>query len=197
MTRISPFIALSALVSLAACDTRTQGDAEGPDPSIETPPSPEPTVSILRPDIEQPELPPLPLEPLNITIGFPAGGTELDAAATAALESLLISEQVTTGGAITLRAHSDASGSDAVNERASQARGDKVRDWLIDKGIAEERITVIAFGEQNPIEPNALPDGSPNEAGRAANRRVDVEVTVIEATEPAEAATSAPVEPAQ
>ena len=35
-------------------------------------------------------------------------------------------------------------------------------------------VEVIAFGAQNPNEPNALPDGSPNALGRAANRRVEV-----------------------
>ncbi|MEL7217243.1 MAG: OmpA family protein, partial [Pseudomonadota bacterium] len=49
-----------------------------------------------------------------------------------------------------------------------------VAEWLIGKGVNQERIDVIVFGEQNPAEPNALPDGSPNEAGRAANRRVEV-----------------------
>ncbi len=49
-----------------------------------------------------------------------------------------------------------------------------------ERGIAETRIEVIALGEQNPIEPNALPDGAPNEAGRAANRRVELSVLVPE-----------------
>ena len=42
--------------------------------------------------------------------------------------------------------------------------------------VEEERIEIVAFGEQNPVEPNALPDGSPNEEGRAANRRVEVTI---------------------
>ena len=66
------------------------------------------------------------------------------------------------GGEIILRGHSDSGGSDDGNLRASQARAEAVRDWLVDNGIDSERITVIAFGEQNPAAPNALPDGSPN-----------------------------------
>ena len=49
---------------------------------------------------------------------------------------------------------------------------------MIDNGVAQERIVIIAFGEQNPVAPNALPDGTPNEAGRATNRRVEIEVSV-------------------
>ncbi len=143
---------------LARRQTRTNGEA----------------VSILRSDIEQPALPVAPLEPLNITVGFPDGGSKLDAAALLELQKVIISEQLELGGEVTLRGHSDAGGSDAVNERVSRARADQVKDWLIENDVAAGRITIIAFGEQNPIEPNALPDGTPNEEGRALNRRVEV-----------------------
>jgi len=80
---------------------------------------------------------------------------------------------------LTLGAHSDTGGNDKANIDASESRGLAVAAWLIERGIAEERISVIAFGEQNPIEPNALPDGSTNEAGRAANRRVEMVVDAV------------------
>ena len=38
---------------------------------------------------------------------------------------------------------------------------------------------MIAVGEQNPIAPNALPDGEPNEPGRARNRRVELEIAPL------------------
>ena len=179
---------LTALALLAACQGRSDRDANDASPESDTnpltaTPDPEAPVSIIRPDVEQPDLPEVPLEPLKVTIGFPEGGADLDASATAALEALVTSEQVVSGGPITLRAHSDAGGNDAANLRASQARGDKIRDWLTGKGIGEDRIAVIAFGEQNPAQPNALPDGSPNEAGRAANRRVDITVAPLELPE--------------
>ena len=56
---------------------------------------------------------------------------------------------------------------------------------LIENGIDEERITIIAFGEQNPLAPNANPDGTPNERNRAANRRVEVHVALPGASEEA------------
>ena len=64
-------------------------------------------------------------------------------------------------------------------------RGLAVAKWLIDNGVDAERITVIAFGEQNPIEPNALPSGAANEAGRAANRRVEIEIEALSGEEKA------------
>jgi OOP family OmpA-OmpF porin len=63
---------------------------------------------------------------------------------------------------------------------ASLARAEAVRDWLVENGVAEDRIRTIAFGEQNPIAPNARPDGTPDEDGRAANRRVEIEVLTRE-----------------
>ena len=55
------------------------------------------------------------------------------------------------------------------------------------------------MGEQNPIAPNALPDGSPNEAGRASNRRVEIDISPPEGagrgTDPA--TTSGPVPQAE
>ena len=197
MKKLSTIPTLAALAMLAACNTQADEDAgkeTAPDPSASASltPDPDAPVSIIRSDIEQPELPEIPLEPLQATIGFPEGGTELDAAATAALQLLLASEQVASGGPITLRGHSDAGGSDAANMRASQARGEKVRYWLVENGIDEDRISVIAFGEQNPVEPNALPDGTPNEEGRAANRRVDVDVAVVAVDPPAISETAAP-----
>ncbi|MBV7258449.1 OmpA family protein [Erythrobacter crassostreae] len=185
MRRAPIIVALCVFGILAACSNQTgENPVDAANDESEQLPSPDAPVSILRPDIEQPELADLPLEPLMVTIGFPNGGDELDAAAMAALEELLVSEQVIEGGSIVLRAHSDAGGGDAVNMRASQSRGDSVRNWLIAKGIDADRIEVIAFGEQNPLQPNALDNGQANEDGRAANRRVEIEVAVVGDGEP-------------
>lgn len=173
---------LTAALSLAACDNRPRGDETSGDDGTESSgpltPNPEQPVSIIRPDVEPPEPEPTPLQPLALTIAFPEGGDEFDQRAKAKLEKLLGSQQVAKGGQITLRGHSDAGGADAANLRVSRVRAERVRDWLVEKGIDPSRITVIAFGEQNPREPNAMPDGSPNEAGRSANRRVEVEVSL-------------------
>ena len=177
--RIQSIIATGAAVGLlAACSAEpsSEGDLNDGPAAI---PNPEEPVSILRPDVEQPAQEAAPLEPLNAIVGFPDGGAELDADAIAALEQVLLSEQLASGGPITLRAHSDSEGTDEANADSSETRGLAVAAWLIDKGVADDRIEVIVFGEQNPIEPNALPDGSPNEEGRAANRRVEVLIVPI------------------
>lgn len=178
ITRLS--ITVLACAALAACGARDGSeDPGGDDVDAAATPSPDAPVSIIRPDVEQPEVAEVPLKELRLTVGFPDGGSELDDAATSTLQELIVSEQAALGLPITLRAHSDAGGNDAANMRASQSRGASVAEWLVENGIAEDRIEIIAFGEQNPVEPNALPDGEPNEAGRAANRRVEIYVPTL------------------
>jgi OOP family OmpA-OmpF porin len=190
---ITKYLAPLALaVGLAACQAQNDetedaqsGMTDEPEPTAEAEPEDDPEpVSILRPDITPPELPEaelpeVPLEPLEVTIGFPEGSMTLDDAAEAALEGVLESEQLATGASIVLRSHTDSGGSDEANVRASEKRGKLVKDWLVEEGIDADRIRVIAFGEQNPIAPNALPDGSPNPRGRALNRRVEIAVVPV------------------
>ena len=177
-------LGLSAiLLALGACN-RGDEPADGANDTGEP-------RSIFRPEFQVE-----PIEALQETsaletrVLFPEG-TELTEEARAELATVLASPQVAAGGRITLRGHSDAGGSDEANLRASQERAEAVRDWMTENGIAEERITVIAFGEQNPAAPNALPDGSPNEEGRAENRRVEIEVATSEPAPPEKAPTLA------
>jgi OmpA-OmpF porin, OOP family len=171
------------LFALAGCE-RQQAPAE----PAASEPAPQPT-SIMRDDLDDSVLPPPEpqLAPLDARISFSDGGAELSESAMAELASILRSPQIAEGGAIELRAHSDSAGSDEANLRASGRRGEAVRDYLVENGVAPERITIIAFGEQNPLQPNARTDGTPNEPGRAANRRVDLHVALPDEEPDAEA----------
>jgi OOP family OmpA-OmpF porin len=170
-------VAALAVATLAACDR--QPAAPPPTPAAAAPSSSS-TASIIRPEVEATARPSPALSPLTLRIGFDDGGAKLSPVAIAALEQALASEQMKAGGAITLGGHSDSAGSDADNLAASRRRAEAVRDWLVEHGIAAERIALIAFGEQNPVAPNALPDGKPDPAGRAKNRRVDLTIAVPE-----------------
>jgi len=172
-------VALGCL-ALSGCNRDPQPPE--PEPQETETPSVEPTQSIFAPEAGITPVPEM-LEPLKTSVGFEEGGTELSEKARAELATVLASPQNKAGGAIVLRGHSDSGGSDDVNLRASQARAEAVREWLVEQGIDEDRIAIIVFGEQNPIEPNALPDGTPNEEGRAANRRVEISIAGDE-TEP-------------
>jgi len=72
---------------------------------------------------------------------------------------------------IRITGHTDAVGSDEANQILSEGRANAVRDELIKRGIAAERIEAEGKGESEPIADNAT------EEGRAKNRRV--EFTII------------------
>ncbi|HTM94888.1 MAG TPA: OmpA family protein, partial [Croceibacterium sp.] len=156
--------------ALGACDNAAE-PAPSPEPSEMV--SASPSVSIIRPDVATPSaVVDLPPPPLMATIGFPDGGAELDEAARADLATVLASEQLAEGWPVVLRGHADTAGNDADNLAVSSRRAKAVANYLVDHGVAEDRIAVIALGEQNPAAPNAHLDGTPDEAGRAKNRRV-------------------------
>lgn len=206
--RKSTNLSLTGLViasALALTGCKVEREAPDPEPTPTDGPR-----SIFQDDPAQggeSMLPAPPLPPLETVLSFADGTPELTEAVRAELATIVDSPQVAAGGAIILRGHSDSDGTDEANLDASRDRAEAVRNFLIEAGIAEERIEVIAFGEQNPVEPNALPDGSPNEQGRAANRRVEVmvetgasgnrEQTLIEtlSTPEAEAAPAAAAKP--
>ena len=146
----------------------------------------------MQPDvIEQPIVAPPPM-PFDATVGFPDGGSKLNDAATKALDAVLANPVTATGGAIVLRGSSDSHGSDADNKAASKARAEAAARYLEKHGVAKDRITVIALGEDRPVAPNANLDGSDNPAGRAKNRRVDLTVSPGGAPEPSASPTPTP-----
>lgn len=147
--------------------------------------------SILRADMDARPIADPPLEPLEVIIPFGESGSDMDGRGAGFIDEIVNSEQFRKGGAIILRGHTDSSGHDEVNIRASRRRAQEVADRLIEAGATEDRITIIAMGEQNPIAPNALPTGEPDEQGRARNRRVAV--TVMPPPEPDEEVTAADV----
>jgi outer membrane protein OmpA-like peptidoglycan-associated protein len=69
--------------------------------------------------------------------------------------------------AVEIRGYTDNSGSAGRNQKLSEDRAEAVRQWLIAKGIAAERLTARGFGAENPVAPN---DTAEN---RARNRRIE------------------------
>jgi outer membrane protein OmpA-like peptidoglycan-associated protein len=72
---------------------------------------------------------------------------------------------------ISIEGHTDNVGSVAVNEMLSNKRAQAVKNYLVNKGIEERRITATGFGSSKPVAPNSTP------AGRAKNRRVELHLS--------------------
>lgn len=168
-------VPLALALVLAACTDR--GGEAAPDPGNAVAPDEKP-VSIIRDDVREESGAGAMEEegPIRAVIGFPDGGSDLDAAAVQALGNLLSPDWVGGAQNITLWGHSDTVGSDAANFRAGEARARAVADYLEINGVTPDRIEIVSLGEGNPVEPNYLPDGSDNEAGQAANRRVEIQI---------------------
>lgn len=64
--------------------------------------------------------------------------------------------------------HTDATGSDAINNPLSANRAAAVRDYLIARGVPSARISIEGRGSHEPVADNA------SDAGRARNRRVEM-----------------------
>jgi outer membrane protein OmpA-like peptidoglycan-associated protein len=66
--------------------------------------------------------------------------------------------------------HTDSQGAPAYNQDLSQHRAQAVRDYLVGRGIAGDRISAQGFGPTRSIADNNSAEG------RANNRRVEIVV---------------------
>ncbi|MDT9600522.1 OmpA family protein [Sphingosinicella rhizophila] len=178
-----PLLLLSCLLPISC--GRPNDEASKPADSVKVSPppaqqeKPKPT-SVMRPEVAEkvdPPAPPPPTEPLRLVVGFVEPGARLDDKATEAIDRLLFDPRFTDDKQIRLAGHTDSIGSDSDNLRVSRLRAEAVRDYLVAKGIAADRISVIALGERRPLEPNAHADGSDFPEGRQRNRRVEIMVS--------------------
>lgn len=64
--------------------------------------------------------------------------------------------------------HTDSVGSATSNQRLSDSRANEVKNYLIQNGIDEFRLSAVGYGEARPVADNTT------KAGRAQNRRVEI-----------------------
>lgn len=77
------------------------------------------------------------------------------------------------GMKIELRGHTDNQGSQAHNQKLSEARAKAVADYLIGNGIAKSRLTWVGFGKNCPVVDNSTAEG------RRKNRRVEYRILAL------------------
>lgn len=82
------------------------------------------------------------------------------------LEFLIVNPTVV----IEIGGHTDSDGSEEHNQRLSERRANSVREFLIKRGIAGERIFSHGYGETTPVADNITP------AGKRLNRRTEITI---------------------
>ena len=68
---------------------------------------------------------------------------------------------------IEIQGNTDNTGPESYNKMLSEKRAQAVKEYMISKGIASDRLKAVGFGASRNVASNE------NEAGRALNRRID------------------------
>jgi outer membrane protein OmpA-like peptidoglycan-associated protein len=137
-----------------------------PAPYIEEPPPPPPPPPT-------PEPTPLPLVKRRIVlrgVNFDFDRADIRPDSRPILDQAVAILHENPGVLVVAEGHTDALGSEEYNEALSIRRAEAVFRYLVNRGIAPERLRVEGFGESRPVATNDT------EVGRAQNRRVELRV---------------------
>lgn len=96
-----------------------------------------------------------PLPPINVpvlidNIFYEFDRADLTPESTESLDKLVVMMNENPNITIELSAHCDYRGNDEYNQRLSQRRAESVVRYLIQNGVAEDRLTAVGYGESRP-----------------------------------------------
>jgi len=196
--RTSPYIAIAeslavrAQEALEVCAASAKAAvpaviAKAPEPA----PAPAPPVQPVAPvAVVAPVRPPEPLPViaapvvtrtevliiLSERVFFPFGRAEVTAAGQARMREVaeMLNAPAVRNRRIFVDGYTDDVGDSQLNQSLSERRAEAVRHALTANGIDAARLTVRAFGENRPVQPNRRPDGTDDPEARAQNRRVEL-----------------------
>lgn len=99
---------------------------------------------------------------------FKSGKAILNVAARPRLDEVAVALKKLPDRKLVIEGHTDATGSEDVNIDLSERRAKAVKDYLVSKGVPEDRVTTLGAGPSRPIADNG------SREGRAMNRRVEI-----------------------
>jgi outer membrane protein OmpA-like peptidoglycan-associated protein len=105
------------------------------------------------------------------TILFNSGKATFQQQTYPVLQSIVAILKEYPSSKFSIEGHTDSDGKDAANQKLSEDRAAAVKNYLIENGVAADRLTSAGFGESMPIASNKT------KAGKAQNRRVEVKLT--------------------
>lgn len=90
------------------------------------------------------------------------------------LESVALVLQEFNETAVAIGGHTDSTGGLELNQRLSEARAESVSNFLRQQGVSRGRLHARGYGPRQPVA------GNDTEAGRQANRRVEIQLMPME-----------------
>ncbi len=106
--------------------------------------------------------------PGNITFAFDSAS--LNPSFRPTLDKLAATMNEYNQNTVTIAGHTDSVGNPSYNMNLSRDRANSVRNYLVSRGVASNRINVVAYGQTRPIADNN------SDYGRQHNRRVELTV---------------------
>jgi len=157
--KLSILLVLMLMLAVVFASCKKKPELPPPPP----PPPPETTVVDTTPPPPPPPPPPLEL----VTIHFDLDKYNLTAEATEILAQNAQGLEMEDYASVIIRieGHCDERGSDEYNMALGEKRAATARDYLINYGIAPDRISIISYGESRPLDMNH------NEEAWSKNRR--------------------------
>jgi len=101
------------------------------------------------------------------TINFEYDSFSLTSSAKSTLQGNINIMKATLNARIEIEGHCDERGSIQYNIALGEKRANSVRSYLVDRGISGDRLSIISFGEEKPID-----DGH-NDTAWSKNRRAN------------------------
>lgn len=108
---------------------------------------------------------------LTAAIYFDYDQAEITAESRAILDAKLPLLSANAGMRVRISGHTDSRGSDEYNIALGQRRAAAAKRYLTGRGVADNRIDIVSFGEERP----AL--GGEDDASLSQNRRAEFEIT--------------------
>ena len=110
------------------------------------------------------------LNSIAAALKFEIGQVNINAKSLQGLDSLVQIMTLYPKTSLVITGHTDNTGTIKINNRLSLLRAKKVQSYLIKKGLAENRTTLIGIADAQPIASNATKEG------RTQNRRADLTI---------------------
>jgi outer membrane protein OmpA-like peptidoglycan-associated protein len=106
-------------------------------------------------------------------IYFRSGSARLDPASRPVLDSVLDVVTKCPTLKVQVSGHTDSDGTDAENQVLSERRAGSVREYIVNAGVAPDRIASVGYGESRPIATNDT------DKDKSLNRRIEFSASEI------------------